>query len=294
VIQERVSNTVNELHTLRGIPNFFGHQRFGTIRPITHLVGKALARKNLEKAAFLFLAKPSPYEHPQSREARQRLMESGDFKEALKHFPRILLYERLMLIHLAKHPKEYVGAFRKLPKRLRRLFLQAYQSYLFNRFLSQRLRRKIPIDKPQIGDYIVKTDSHGLPTNNYIKADTQNVEALDKAVRKGEMYVAIPLIGFKQPPSEGVQGEIEQSILESEKVTQANFHVSTMPEMSASGGLRATLAPVIDAKVDKPVKDELNSSKKKLRVSFTLHRGCYATIVLREFMKSHNLINAGF
>ena len=294
VIQERRSNTVSELHTLGGIPNFFGHQRFGTIRPITHLVGKALAQNNLEKAALLFLAKPSLYEHPQSREARQRLMESGDFKEVLDDFPRKLLYERLMLFHLAKHPKDYVGAFRRLPERLRSLFLQAYQSYLFNRFLSQRLRREIPINEPQTGDYIVKTDSHGLPTKSYIKANPKNLEASGKAVKKGDMYVAIPLIGFKQGSSEGVQGEIEQTILESEKVTQTNFHVSSMPEMSAAGELRAALAPIIDFKVDKPLTDELNLHKKKLRISFTLHRGCYATIVLREFMKPRSLIRAGF
>ncbi len=294
VIQKRISNISNELRILGGVPNFFGHQRFGTIRPITHLVGKALARSNFEKAALLFLAKPSPYEHPKSREARQRLLETGDFKEALNHFPRWLLYERLMLSQLAKHPKNYVNAFRRLPQRLCSLFLQAYQSYLFNHFLSQRLIQKIPINKPQIGDYVVKIDSHGLPTNSYIKTASKKLEDLHKAVKKGEMYVAIPLIGFKQVPSEGVQGEIERSTIESEKITQTNFHVSSMPEISAPGELRAALAPIIDLKVGQPTKDELNPRKRKLGISFTLHRGSYATIVLREFMKPRNLIKAGF
>lgn len=294
VVQERTSNIVNELRVLGGVPNFFGHQRFGTIRPITHLVGEALARNDLEKAALLFLAKSSPYEHSQSREARQRLLESGDFKEALNHFPRWLLYERLMLSHLAKCPKEHVGAFRRLPKRLCSLFLQAYQSYIFNRFLSQRLLHKIPINEPQIGDYVVKTDSHGLSTKSYMKATSKNLEALREAVRKGEMYVAMPLIGFKQAPSDGVQGEIEKSILKNEKITQTNFYVSSMPEMSAAGELRAAITPIINLNVEKPAKDELNLGKKKLRISFTLHRGCYATVFLREFMKPRNLIKAGF
>lgn len=294
VIQERTSNIVSELRVLGGVSNFFGHQRFGTIRPITHLVGKALARNDLEKAALLFLAKPSPYEHPQSNQARQRLLETEDFEEALNRFPRWLLYERLMLSHLAKHPKEYVGAFRRLPKRLCSLFLQAYQSYLFNRFLSQRLMRKILANEPQVGDYVVKTDSHGLPTSSYVKATSEKIEDLRKTVKKGEMYVAIPLIGFKQAPSEGVQGEIEQSILDGEKITQTDFYVSSMPEMSAAGELRAVVTPIMNLNVEKPFKDELNSGKKKLRISFTLHRGCYATVILREFMKPRNLIKAGF
>jgi len=294
VVQERMSNMINELRALGGIPNFFGHQRFGTIRPITHLVGKALAHNDLEKAALLFLAKSSPHEHPQSREARKRLQETRDFKEAITIFPHWLLYERLMLSHLVKHPKSYVGAFRRLPRRLCRLFLQAYQSYIFNQVLSQRLLRKIPINDPQIGDYVVKTDSHGLPIKSYIKATHEKLEDLRKKVKKGEMYVAIPLIGFKQASSEGLQGEMEHSILESEKITQANFYVSSAPEMSAAGELRAAMTPIINLNADKPVKDESNSRKKKLKISFTLHRGCYATVVLREFMKPHNMIKAGF
>ncbi len=253
-----------------------------------------MARKDLEKAALIFLAQPSRYEHPQSREARHKLLETMDFKGVLKIFPRRLLYERLMLSHLAKHPKDYVGAFRRLPKRLCSLFLQAYQSYLFNRFLSQRLLRKIPINEPQIGDFVVKTDSHGLPTNSFEVAAPENLKDLRKAVIERTMYVAIPLIGFKQATSEGVQGEIEQSILDKEKITQTDFHVSSMPEMSAAGELRAAVTPIIDFNIGSPVKDELNPGKRRLNVSFTLHRGCYATVVLRELMKPRNLIEAGF
>lgn len=293
-IQERIRFIIDELRILGGVPNFFGHQRFGTIRPITHLVGKAIAKNDLKKAILLFLSKPSLYEHSQSREARQRLLKTLDFKEALNYFPRRLLYERLMLSHLAKHPKDYVGAFKRLPERLCSLFLQAYQSYLFNRFLSQRLLRKIPINEPQIGDYVVKTDSYSLPTNNYVKATSENLEELRKAVKEGKMYVAIPLIGFKQAPSEGVQGAIEQSILKSEKITQTNFYISSMPKKSAPGELRAAMTPIINLNIEKPAKDELNPNKKKLKISFTLHRGCYATVVLREFMKPRNLIKAGF
>lgn len=294
VIQERIANVVDELRALGGTPNFFGHQRFGTIRPITHLVGKALAHDKLDKAAMVFLAKPSPHEHPSSRKARQRLLESGNFKEALNNFPQPLLYERLMLSHLVKHPKDYVGAFKRVPKRLRSLLLQSYQSYLFNRFLSQRLLHKIPISEPQIGDYVVKTDSHELPTNSYLTVTHENLQDVQEMAKEGKMYVAIPLIGFKQASSEGVQGAIEKSILESENITQANFHVASMPEMSATGELRTTLTPIINLNIERPAKDELNPSKKKLRMSFTLHRGCYATVVLRELMKPRNLIKAGF
>ncbi|MBC7130792.1 tRNA pseudouridine(13) synthase TruD, partial [Candidatus Bathyarchaeota archaeon] len=92
-IKERISKTISELRKIGGIPNFFGHQRFGTRRPITHLVGKAIVKGNLEKAAMIFLAKAMPYENPESQIVRKQLWETGDFKQALKDFPKRLHYE---------------------------------------------------------------------------------------------------------------------------------------------------------------------------------------------------------
>ncbi|MCW4051878.1 MAG: tRNA pseudouridine(13) synthase TruD, partial [Candidatus Bathyarchaeota archaeon] len=210
---DRISETMNRLLDLGGIPNFFGHQRFGTIRPITHSVGKALVRNDLETAVQEFTAKPSPHENPASREARQKLLETGDFKKALNFFPKWLLYERLILSHLAKNPRDYQGALRKLPKQLCRLFVQGYQSYLYNRFLSQRLNNGIPINQPQIGDYVSRIDRYGLPTRTHVKANGKNLENLENDVKSGRMYIALPLIGFRQPLSEGVEGKMEESIL---------------------------------------------------------------------------------
>jgi tRNA pseudouridine13 synthase len=294
LIRSRTSNTREQLRLLGGIPNFFGHQRFGTLRPITHLVGKAFAQDDVEKAAMIFLGAPGQHEHPESRGVRERLQKTQDFNDALQRFPRRLLYERLMLSRLITRPKDYAGAFKRLPGRLCRLFLQAYQSYLFNRSLSQRLVRGIPLNDPQIGDYAVKTDIHGLPTNSHVRVDSSNLAALREAARRKKMYVAIPLIGYKQPPSEGVQGEIEQSLLEQEKIAPDDFRVRSMPQLSAKGGLRAALTPIMDLEIATPAQDEANPRKKKLQVTFTLHRGCYATVVLREFLKPRNVIAAGF
>ncbi len=293
-IQEKAQKILEELKLFNGVPNFFGHQRFGTIRPITHLVGKAIAKNNFEEATFYFLAKPSLHEHPESRKARQQLMETRNFNEALSKFPYRLVYERQMISHLANHQKDYFGAFKRLPQRLARLFLQAYQSYLFNRFLSHRLMQGISIDEPQLGDYVVNTDRYGLPTNSYTLATQQNLKDLQKAVKNKEMYVAIPLVGFKQATSAGQQGEIEQKILEEEDIKLEDFRVSSFPRMGAKGGLRAVITPIIDLNIQMAEKDGLNQNRKSLKLNFTLHRGCYATVMLREFMKPDDLIEAGF
>ncbi len=268
VIEERMENIQNELSTLGGIPNFFGHQRFGTVRPITHMVGEHIIRGEWEKAALTFLAKSSEHEHPEARRARQQLRDTRDFKAALHCFPRQLKYERFMLGHLAKHQNDSVGAFRRLPMKLCKLFVQAYQSFFFNEFLSGRIKHEKPLNQVLNGDYTVK---------------------VNKAA-----YVALPLVGFKQSISAGRQGEIEKKILEAEDVKPSDFRVPQMPKISAPGGLRAVLASVNSLSVEKPVRDQANRSKWQIRIDFMLPKGSYATVLLRELMKPRNLVKAGF
>ena len=293
-IEKRLKNTQKELLNLGGVPNFFGHQRFGTVRPVTHLVGKFLVRGNLKRAALTFLAKPSPYEHPESREARKRLGETQNLEEALRYFPSHLGYERSMLDYLAKHPNDFVGAFRRLPAKLCQLFVQAYQSFLFNKFLSERIKRVLPLSEAEVGDYVVNLDSNKLPTADFTQATSHSLSKINEALKEKKMAVAIPLVGFRQPPSGGIQGEIEQEILEVERLAPQDFKVSSMPEISAAGELRAAITPVVNLSIEEPSEDSANPSKQKVSLDFALHRGCYATVVLREFMKPRNLIEAGF
>jgi tRNA pseudouridine13 synthase len=294
VIEERTKSVQVEIERVGGVPNFFGHQRFGTIRPNTHQVGKHLTRGDAERAALVFLAEPSVHEHPEAREAREQLQDTLDFEEALNSFPRFLRYERFMLRHLAKYPNDFVGAFRELPRRLRKLFVQGYQSYLFNRFLSERIRRGIPLDEPQIGDYTIKLDEHGLPTEEYDQATDTNLQTIEDAMKEGKMCVAAPLIGPDQPPSKGVQGEIEQEILENENVTPEKFQLSFMPEATAEGRVRAVLNPVWNLVQEEIAADAENNDRQMIKLGFTLNRGSYATVLLREFMKPQNLIEAGY
>ncbi|MEM3641823.1 MAG: tRNA pseudouridine(13) synthase TruD, partial [Candidatus Bathyarchaeia archaeon] len=294
-IEKRIKRTVEELQAIGGAPNFFGHQRFGTIRPITHLVGKAIIQGNFKKAALLFLAKPSPYEHPESKQAREQLLSTQDFKQALKNFPKKLHYERLMLEHLAQKPEDFIGALRRLPTKLLELFPQSYQAYLFNRFLSKRVKKGLNFNKAEVGDYAINVDRCGLPMQNVQKmTNHETLSEINKAIQDGRMRLAIPLVGFKQHLSRGIQGEIEKQILEEERISSENFKIKRIPELSLKGKLRTTVAPLEHFTINEISKYSVNLPKHKVQVSFLLHRGSYATIVLREIMKPRNMIKAGF
>jgi len=267
-IEKHEKKTKQELLKLGGCPNFYGHQRFGTTRPITHLVGKNIVLGEWQKAALTFMAKSSRYEHPESRQARQTFRDTHDYEEALDYFPPKLVYERQMLVHLVRQRTDFIGAFHRLPKKLCQLFVQAYQSYLFNKFLSERIRRGLPLRRPLRRDHKIKMN--------------------------GEDRAALPLIGYKQALSAGEQGEIERRILDEEGVEPKNFKVSGMRQISSRGGLRTALAPIIDLHIERPSEDEMNLGKKSVNLSFTLRKGSYATVVLREFMKPKNPTKAGF
>ena len=293
-IEKHVTNTQKEIEKMGGVPNFFGHQRFGTIRPNTHIIGKYLTKGDPEKAALAFLTEPTIFEHPEAQEARKQLQENLDFSNGLDKFPKFLRYERFMLNHLKRHPTDFVGAFRELPRRLRKLFVQAYQSYLFNRFLSERIRKKIPLNEPQIGDYTLRINDNHLPTNEYDLITEKNVKRNNQLVKEGKICVAAPLIGIKQSFSKGIQGEIEQRILDEENVVPEQFKISYMPEVTAEGRLRVIFNPVWNLVQEEISEDKNSDEGMMIKLGFTLNRGSYATVILREFMKSQNLISAGY
>lgn len=294
-IKKRIKQITEEVDQAGGFPNFFGHQRFGTVRPITHQVGKAIIRNDFKKAAMLFLAKPSPFEHSESRQARERLRETEDFKQALQDFPKHLGYERLMLKHLARMPKDYVGAFRRLPTKLLELFPQAYQSYLFNRFLSGRLACGLALNKAEVGDYVVNVDRSGLPMLMIHKiVGHENIADINNSIQAGKMRLTIPLLGYKHKHSSGVHERIERRILEEENIELSNFKVDAMPEISLRGKLRAAMTPLDTFHLAEIAVDPVSSRRLRADLSFTLYRGCYATIVLRELMKPPNPLKAGF
>ena len=120
-----------------GFPNFYGYQRFGSRRPVTHIIGKYILVGDYEKAVDWLLGHPFPGESTRAKRAR-RLYEEGKIDEAAKEYPPYLYAEKLVIEKLSKGttPKE---ALNSLGTWYSRLFVEAYQSYLFNLALSEAL-----------------------------------------------------------------------------------------------------------------------------------------------------------
>ncbi|MFQ6051958.1 MAG: tRNA pseudouridine(13) synthase TruD [Candidatus Hydrothermarchaeota archaeon] len=248
--EEKLKYFEDRINEIGGVPNFFGIQRFGSKRPITHMVGKMIVKGDFSSAVDWYLGHPFETESESSIEARKVYDETKDYKKCLKLFPNHLRYERIILEHLAKHPRDFVGALRRLPRPLLRLFVHAYQSYLFNLILSKRIDEKLPI-----------------------------VESLEGDISKNNLPTGV-LFGHDVPLAGGKMGEIEREIIEKEYLRREDFLIKSMPELS-SPGLRRELALVVKG-------FEYDILNGKVEIRFDLPKGVYATSFLRELMERIN------
>ncbi|MBQ2763137.1 MAG: tRNA pseudouridine(13) synthase TruD, partial [Candidatus Methanomethylophilaceae archaeon] len=70
---ETVKQSVNEIVPTGGFPNYFGVQRFGTSRPVTHIVGEKIVRGDIKGAVETYLFHPSENEGEEVTNARDAL-----------------------------------------------------------------------------------------------------------------------------------------------------------------------------------------------------------------------------
>jgi tRNA pseudouridine13 synthase len=248
-VQNRLRELTNELK--EGIPNLFGPQRFGTVRPVTSLVGRALLKGDFEGACRIYIAQVFEGEPDDSKEARNFANEGWGKKEtylqALALFPERLKFERGMLDWLSKNPTDYAGALRKLPKRLRKMFVNAVQSEIWNAVISEAAAKG-------------KLEQQELPLPGHDTAfDDEN--PLHRELQRVMDEMGIGLADFKLPRA---------------------------PELATSGGVRYVLLFPKDIEVAQIAADELNEGKTKVTISFQLPPGAYATTVLEEVMKDEN------
>jgi len=259
--------------------NFFGPQRFGEVRPITHEVGRELVRGNVEGAVECYLSTVLPNAPAGVGDAARRsYAETHDPVRALREFPVEYRFERAILERLARgDPPE--RAFRALGRELRLLFVHAFQALLFNRWLSRRRSLGLPFDRPVPGDRLLRVGRDGsVRGQEGIPVGADNLpECTDLLLRRGA-FLAGPLVGFDTPRVEGEVGAVLEGLLREEGVDRESFKVPRTPEVASRGAWRPALLPA------PPI--GLVSEDSGVWFRFALPKGAYATVLMREFLKT--------
>lgn len=280
-VKEIVNSTKNKIIEFGGFPNFFGIQRFGAVRPLTHLVGKCIVKRDFKKAVEYYIGYPQEYEPENLKEARAFFMHTHDYEGTFEIMSRYYTFERAILYHLIHNPEDYIGALQELPKNLLMMFTHAYQSYLFNRILSERMKSGLPLNEPVEGDMVIPIGEKGVPYHGRnFEVNAGNLEKVKQRTREFKSYVTAPLYGNHPNFADGEMGEIERKVVESERMEPASFIIPDLPECSSTGVRKEILSRVDN------IETEIGSNW--VRFIFKLFKGSYATTLLREFIKSKN------
>lgn len=203
---EKIKNFENKKIIM---PNYFGQQRFSKNND---LIGNSLVKKDFKKAIGLILESNS------------------DFNRDIKR-------------HLEEKKNDFIGALRKVPLKLLKLYIHAYQSFIFNQTMKKHL---------------------GKNMNNVLKLNNAK----------------IPIIGFgTEIDNESVKDIIDE-IIGKEKISFRDFIINQIPELSQEGHERDLFANINDFKIIENGKDELNKNKFKIKINFSLPKGSYATVFI--------------
>lgn len=255
------------------IANFYGLQRFGSERLVTHLVGREIIKRDFARAVELLLSYTTEYDTESSREIRRKCSDPANYRQALKDMPRGMDIERQLLGALVAG-KDAIAALRAVPLQIRRLFVQAYQAYLFNMCVSGAVLQGEDLSAPKPGDLCFEMEG---------PATFGRIKKYDPA-SKTQIVPAVRMAGYTFQPGRGRFEILTRDLLEKEGITAKDFYVKEMQELSQPGGFRQ--APLWCR--------DFAYRTKPLAVSFKLPKGSYATTLLRELMKPQDPIKAGF
>lgn len=262
---ERVRRVL-EVLARRGVPNYFGRQRFG-IRGDSAVVGRAVLRGEWERAAAHMAGDPRPGESPLIREARS-LFDEGRYSEAAERWPRPFREPRIVCRVLAEG-RSAEEAVRAAGRPMLRFYRSAYQSWLFNAVLSRRVHE---LDALHSGDVAIVHATGGLHV-------VDDPSELEDRVSRLEVSATGPLFGPRMWRPRGDPARIEEGVLASHGVRAGEF--SRRKANRRMGQRRPLRIPLHDWGVEEGA-DEHGFF---VELTFQLAAGGYATAVLREVRK---------
>ena len=271
-----------------GFINFYGEQRLGTPGTAEEVgvrsfdIGKAMLQQDFGRAIDLILTgRRTQNDNPISEKVYATWIESkGNVAQTLKALPKqgdSMPRERALLRGLNRYGKDQpLLALQCLPYNARMFYINAYQSFAWNRVASERIRR--------LGTSVVKGD---LYLNDGGDGDTSSevvqVVSDDETLHKVKLsQVVLPLPGYNIMYPENEIGNFYKECLLQDKV---QFQKDAPPEATAKGSYRHLIQHVTGLSIEHSNGDEaagetMTTSTAKLE--FELKKGAYATVMLRE------------
>lgn len=272
-IREAESSAVDKARAIldvlqrRGVPNYFGPQRFGA-RGDNARIGLAVVHDDFAEAMALMLGRPNEFDHGGVRRARE-LFDAGNLEAAADAWPGAFHQQRRVCRALLKSGGDARAAWRAVDHTLRKLYISALQSELFNRVLARRLAM---LDRLETGDIAWKHANGACFRVDNAAIEQPRCDAFD-------ISPTGPLHGRRMTEPTGRPGEIESAVLAEAGLDRDLIMARDGGKLD--GARRPLRVPLREASVTTGCDDR----GPYLRVDFILPAGSYATSVTREITR---------
>lgn len=248
-----------------GVANYYDEQRFGSARHHKGFIARKLIDGHYNGALKLFLATPSPDDDGSIRKIKQEMaLNWGKWERCLKVVP---FEGREAIKYLVKQPKDFEGAVKHLPRTLLELFINAYQSWLWNESL------KLLLEEMGRGRLRVR----------YNFGEMVFFEDLTTDEARYLTQLAIPAPAPRAEFRSEKVARIVQSVMENEGLELNSLKLKfRLRGLYFKPWNRQAVFKPKKLRIETVQSDELYPGMSKVKLSFVLPPGCYATVLLKR------------
>ena len=248
-----------------GFPNYFDEQRFGSMGASQEFIAARWCRKDYERALWLALAEHNRHDNGTERAQKTILRDRwGEWEECKQQLDRS--HRRSIVTYLVDHPTKFRKAFALLNENLRGLYLSAFQSAVWNRMLAKTICTDSPSSTDADG-FSVEVGDSMLPFRLVHGEETSR-------------WTELPLPSARCRGLDDDMRNLCDEALSYYGMTLDQMKLSFPRDRWFSRGLRRTVIVPADLQLTDAT-DERYQGRRKASLSFTLPRGCYATMLLK-------------
>jgi tRNA pseudouridine13 synthase len=254
-----------------GVVNYFDDQRFGSIGYCGELIGVPWCLGNYERVLFLAMAEPNQHDRPREHDQKEILRENwGDWIKCKALLDKS--HRRSVITYLCDHPTDFKRAVALIRQDLRSIYIAAFQSWVWNRWLSKLIEEtheegSISFLKSACGPLAYPTRDPISPT---IEWELKTLQ--------------LPLPSARQHhwPS-GTEPALKE-VLASVSMDVREMRLKYPRDTFFSRGDRRAMLHVPDLECGWG-SDSYHPGYQCMRLTFTLPRGSYATMVIRSLFQ---------
>jgi tRNA pseudouridine13 synthase len=228
-------------------------------------IAQPWCKGDYEKALFLSIAEANVHDRPREKEQKAVLRDNwGNWSDCKDQLDRS--HRRSIITYLVDHPTDFKRALALLRPDLRSIYMSAFQSFLWNRWLSAIIETRFESDK--------QTAMKSLCGTLW----TPNAEATDFDWLK---KLELPLPSARQHDWPQEYFPFLESILSQMDMDIHEVRVKFPRDTFFSKGIRAAWLNIAGLQF-RFQPDEDRPSRQQLHLTFELPRGSYATMIVKH------------